>query len=58
MYVNILSYTWTEDLVVLFNTVVLGDSTIPIAIWPKTINNCSNIAWEIIYWTLDWTDMW
>ena len=63
VYEYILSKTWTEILAKLTNSIVLKDNITDIeSSPPKTVADCGTwiwtSAWDIIYWTSDWTDVW
>jgi len=57
-YAHLLSKTWSEDLVWLFNTLILWDSTIATLPTPKSILNCWTTIPEFFYSTVDWNDTW
>jgi len=56
-YAHLLSKTWSEDLVWLFNTLILWDSTIATLPTPKSILNCWTTIPEFFYSTVDWNSM-
>jgi len=54
---EILSESSNNGLTILFNTIILKDSTIKLSKIKKSVINCWSI-WEIIYWTEEWTIDW